>query len=59
MKQKVYDWLLRLVRYDEFGNKVVSHVNAFDMTKVQIMEVAEDYSKSFACVRVFKLEAIL
>lgn len=59
MKQKVNDWLLRYVYIDSLGNRTVEHVSFFDLTKAQIMEIAEDYSKNSACVRVYKLEAIL
>lgn len=56
MKQKVNDWLLRLIRIDSCGNRVASHVCLYDMTKVQVMELAEEYAKDCAVVRVFKLE---
>ena len=56
MKQKVNDWLLRLVHIDSCGNRKVSHVCLYDMSRAQVMEIAEDYSKSFATVRVFKFE---
>lgn len=56
MKQKVNDWLLRLVRIDSCGNREISHVCLYDMTGAQVMEIAEDYSKLYATVRVFKFE---
>lgn len=56
MKQKVNDWLLRLVRIDSCGNREISHVSLYDMTRAQVMEIAEDYSKDFAIVRVFKFD---
>lgn len=56
MKRKVNDWLLRLVRIDSCGNREISHVCLYDMTKAQVMEIAEDYGKRFATVRVFKFE---
>ena len=56
MKQKLSDWLLRLVRIDSCGNKVVSHICLYDMSRPQVMKLAEDYSKDFVIVRVFKLE---
>lgn len=59
MKQKVNDWLLRLVRVDLRGNREISHVCLYDMTRVQVMKIAEDYSKDFAAVRVFELKAAL
>jgi hypothetical protein len=59
MKQKVNDWLLRLVRIDSCGNREVSHVCLYDMSRTQVMKLAEDYGKDFAAVRVFKLEVIL
>lgn len=59
MKQKVNDWLLRLVRIDSCGNREISHVCLYDMTRTQVMELAEDYGKDFAAVRVFKLEVTL
>lgn len=59
MKQKVNDWLLRLIRIDSCGNKTISHVCLYDMSRSQVMKLAEDYSKDFAVVRVFELEAIL
>ena len=58
MKQKVNDWLLRLVRIDACGNRVASHVCLYDMTKVQVMELVEEYTKSYAVVRLFKLEGV-
>lgn len=58
MKQKVNDWLLRLVRIDSCGNKEVSHVCLYDMSRAQVMKLAEDYSRDFAAVRVFKLDVI-
>lgn len=58
MKQKVNDWLLRLVRIDSCGNREISHVCLYDMSRTQVMKLAEDYSKDFATVRVFKLECI-
>lgn len=59
MKQKVNDWLLRLVRIDSCGNREISHVCLYDMTRAQVMEIAEDYGKHFATVRVFKFESLL
>lgn len=59
MKQKVNDWLLRLVRIDSCGNREISHVCLYDMTRAQVMEVAEDYGKRFATVRVFKFEVAI
>lgn len=58
MKQKVNDWLLRLIRIDSCGNKEVSHVCLYDISRAQVMEIAEDYGKDFAIVRVFKFENI-
>lgn len=57
MKRKVNDWLLRLVRIDSCGNREISHVCLYDMTRAQVMEIAEDYGKSFATVRVFKFDS--
>lgn len=59
MKQKVNDWLLRLVRINSCGNREISYVCLYDMSRAQVMEIAEDYGKDFATVRVFKLEVIL
>lgn len=59
MKTKTYDWLLRYVYIDSLGNRTIEHVSFYDMTKAQIMEVAEDYSKNSACVRVYKLDVVL
>lgn len=59
MKQKVNDWLLRLIRIDSCGNREVSHVCLYDMSRAQVMKIAEDYGKDFAAVRVFKLDCIL
>lgn len=56
MKQKINDWLLRLVRIDSFGNREISHVCLYDMTRTQVMKIAEDYGKHFDTVRVFKFE---
>lgn len=56
MKQKVNDWLLRLVRIDSCGNREVSHVCLYDMTRSQVLAIVEDYGKDFATVRVFKLD---
>lgn len=58
MKQKVNDWLLRLIRIDSCGNREVSHVCLYDMTRVQVMELVEEYTKDYAVVRVFKLEGV-
>lgn len=57
MKQKVNDWLLRLVRIDSCGNREISHVCLYDMTRAQVEEIAEDYSKRFATVHVFKFDS--
>lgn len=59
MKQKVNDWLLRLIRVDSCGNREASHVCLYDMSRTQVMKLAEDYGKEFAVVRVFKLEVTL
>lgn len=59
MKQKVNDWLLRLIRIDSCGNRVISHVCLYDMPRAQVMKLAENYGKGIAVVRVFKLEVIL
>lgn len=59
MKQKVNDWLLRLVRIDSCGNRVFSHVCLYDMTRAQVMKLAEEYGEDFDTVRVFKLEDVL
>ena len=56
MKQKVNDWLLRLVRIDSCGNREISHVCLYGMSRAQVMKLAEGYSKDFAAVRVFKFE---
>lgn len=59
MKQKVNDWLLRLIRIDSCGNRVISHVCLYDMSRTQVMEIAEDYGKDFTIVRVFKFEDVI
>lgn len=59
MKQKVNDWLLRLIRIDSCGNRVSSDVFLYDAPRARVMKLAEDYGKDFAVVRVFKLEVIL
>lgn len=58
MKQKVNDWLLRLVRIDSCGNRKISHVCLYDMTRTQVMELVEEYTKDYVVVRVFKLEGV-
>lgn len=58
MKQKVNDWLLRLIRIDSCGNREVSHVCLYDVSRTQVMKIAEDYGKYFDVVRVFKLVVI-
>lgn len=58
MKQKFNDWLLRLIRIDSCGNREISHVCLYDMSRAQVMKIAEDYGKRFAIVRVFKFENI-
>ena len=58
MKQKVNDWLLRLIRIDSCGNRGASHVCLYDMTKAQVMELVEEYTKDYVVVRVFKLEGV-
>ena len=58
MKEKVNDWLLRLVRIDSCGNREVSHVCLYDMTRAQVMEIVEEYTKDYAVVRVFKLDCV-
>lgn len=58
MKQKVNDWLLCLIRIDSCGNRVTSHVCPYDMTRAQVMELVEEYTKDYAVVRVFKLEGV-
>ena len=57
MKQNVNDWLLRLVRIDACGNREFSHICLYDMTRAQVMKIAEDYSERFAAVRVFKFDS--
>lgn len=56
MKQEINDWLLRLIRIDCCGNSVAFHVCLYDMSRSQVMKLAEDYGKEFAVVRVFKFE---
>lgn len=58
MKQKVNDWLLRLIRADSCGSKTTSHICLYDMFRTQVMELAKEYSKDFTIVRVFKFEDI-
>lgn len=62
MKQEFNDWLLRLVRIELCGNRsnrVISHICLYDMSRAQVMELAEEYRKCFTVVRVFKLEDIV
>lgn len=62
MKQEFNDWLLRLVRielYENRADRVVSHICLYDMSRDQVMELAEEYRKSCTVVRVFKLEDII
>lgn len=56
MKQKVNDWLLRLIRIDSCGNRVASHVCLYDMTRAQVMELVDEYAESYDVIRVFKLD---
>lgn len=58
MKRKVNDWLLRLISIDSCGNRVISHVCLYDMTRVQVMELVEKYTKDYVVVRLFKLEGV-
>ena len=62
MKQEFNDWLLRLVRIELYGNRadrVVSHICLYDMSRDQVMKLAEEYRKNCTVVRVFKLEDII
>lgn len=59
MEQKKYDWLLKMTRFDSNGNRVISHVNLYDMTREQVIQIASEYIDSFTAVRVYKLEDIL
>lgn len=56
MEQKVDDWLLRLVRFDLCGSKELSHICFYNMSRSEVMKIAEDYGKSFDVVLVFKFE---
>lgn len=58
MEQEINDWLLRLLRIDSCGNRIVSHVCLYEMSRAQVMELAEEYSKDFAIVRIFKFEDV-
>lgn len=59
MKRKTYDWLLRFMYFDSLGNRAIKEVKFYDMTKSQMLEIAERYSKDYASVRVYKLEIML
>lgn len=56
MEQEVNDWILRLLRFDPSGKKEISHVCFYDISRTQVMKIAEDYGKSFDVVLVFKFE---
>lgn len=58
MKQDFYDWLLRLLLVDSAGNRTVTHINFYGMSKEQIKQIASEYGKDYTTVRVFKLEFV-
>lgn len=59
MKARKYDWVCRVTRANFDGTMDVFYMNHFDKTSKEIAAIADDYSKRYLVVRVYKLEIVL
>ena len=61
MKTGKRDWVLRLVRFNEEGEKEVKYVDIYTASREKVTEVANNYATKYRydIVRIYKLEAIL
>lgn len=58
MKDKKYNWLLKLCYVTDDKKYVVTYVNVLDSTKKEVMNTVAKYRKSSVVVHVYKLESL-
>jgi 5,10-methylenetetrahydrofolate reductase len=58
MKTKKYDWMIKVTRVNNDNQYVITHINALDSTKEEVIEYAKTLTNC-AIVRIYKLETIL
>ena len=51
MKQKKFDWVLRLVRFNESNEEIITYEDLLGFTRSEAMEFANDYAGVFDSVR--------
>lgn len=54
-----YDWLLKVSRRISGGSYKSRYMNCWDMTKEEVLAIANNYSSCDTVVRVYKLEEFI
>ena len=59
VKKAKYDWLLKLSRRISGGSYKSRYMSCWDMTKEEVLAIADSYSSCDTVVRVYKLEEFI
>lgn len=59
MKEQKFDWVLRLARFNEDNEKVITYVNLFYTSREEVIKIAKDYAKRYEFVRIYKFETLI
>lgn len=59
VKKTKYDWLLKVSRSISEGPSKSRYMNCWDMTKEEVMAIADSYSSCDTVVRVYRLEEFI
>ena len=58
-RKSKYDWLLKISRSISRGSSKSRYISCWDMTKEEVMSIADNYSTCDTVVRVYKLEEFI
>lgn len=58
VKKPKYDWLLKVSRKIDGGSYKSRYMNCWDMTKEEVLSIADSYTSCDTVVRVYKLEEV-
>lgn len=59
IRESKYDWLLKISRSISRGSSKPRYISCWDMTKEEVMSIADSYSAHDTVVRVYRLEEFI
>ena len=59
VRESKYDWLLKISRRISGGSYKSRYISCWDMTKEEVLSIADSYSACDIVIRVYKLEEFI